>query len=603
MINTNNSVHALRRNLFRALRFVWDSGRGWTIVSGTLLFVQGLLPLGMLYLIKLFVDAVSFHMASPNPEEGLSEVVFLLLVLGGLAVANTGCSILRGFVGTGQSQAVTDYMSSMLHAKSTEVDLQYYEEPRYYDTLHRAQQEASSRPTRILSALFDVGQNGISLIAIGGLLFWFHWGILVVLILSALPIVFVRLRYGKKLYAWQKGNTPAERESWYLNLMLTRDTHAKEIRLFDLGSLFMDRFRHLRNRIRGERLSLEGRRSAAELAAHSTSMAAAVGVNIFFAYSTLQGALTLGDLVMYFQAVQRGAGFLQSIMGSIAYLYESNLFLTHLYEFLDIKPKSTEAIRPQTIHRPLRKGIVFDHVKFNYPNGTRKVLEDISLTIEPGEHIALVGENGAGKTTLVKLLTRLYDPSDGSITLDGIDLRHLNPSDLRQQISVVFQDFAKYHFTARENIWLGNISLPRDSESLAIAAEQAGIGEALRRLPRGLDTMLGRWFEGGEELSIGEWQKIALARAFFRNSPIVILDEPTSAMDARAEYELFQRFHELAKGRTAILISHRLSTVKMADRVYVLDDGRILESGHHDDLVERDGEYAKLFALQAQYYL
>lgn len=601
-MKTDNSIHTLRKNLFRALRFVWDSGRGWTIASGALLFVQGLLPLGMLYLIKLVVDAVTANMASPNPEDGLNEVVFLLLVLGGLAVANTGCGILRQFVSTGQSQAVTDYMASMLHAKSTEVDLEYYEEPQYYDTLHRAQQEASSRPPRILSSLFDVGQNGISLIAIGGLLFWVHWGILVALIVSALPIIFVRLRYGRKLFAWQKGNTPAERESSYLNLMLTRDTHAKEIRLFDLGDFFMDRFRFLRQRIRGERLSLEGRRSAAELVAHSTSMATAVGVNIFFAYQALHGVLTLGDLVMYFQAVQRGAGFLQSLMGSIAFLYESNLFLTHLYEFLDIQPKAMESSRFQAIHRPLRKGIVFDQVKFNYPNGTRKVLEEISLTIEPGEHVALVGENGAGKTTLVKLLTRLYDPSGGRITLDGIDLRHLNPRDLRQQISVVFQDFAKYHFTARENIWLGNISMSRDSQGLAEAAEQAGIGEALRRLPKGLDTMLGRWFEGGEELSIGEWQKIALARAFFRNSPIVILDEPTSAMDARAEYELFQRFHELAKGRTAILISHRLSTVKMADRVYVLDDGRILESGHHDDLVERDGEYAKLFELQAQYY-
>ena len=235
----------------------------------------------------------------------------------------------------------------------------------------------------------------------------------------------MRLRFGKKLYTWQMGKTPAERESWYLNWMITRDTHAKEIRLFDLGPLFISRFRSLRDRIRGERLSLEGRRAVAELVAQSSSMVAGVGVNIFFAYQTLQGVLTLGDLVMYFTAVQRGAAFLQKIMGSIAFLYESNLFLTHLYEFLDLEPKILEPSRPQVIQRPLCRGIVLDHVKFKYPGGTRKVLEDITLTIEPGEHIALVGENGAGKSTLVKLIARLYDPSEGRITLDGIDLRQL----------------------------------------------------------------------------------------------------------------------------------------------------------------------------------
>lgn len=601
-MKSNKKLDSLPQNLFRALQFVWDSGRGWTLASGALLIVQGLLPLGMLYLIKLVVDSVTASLSGSNPESGFSEVVFLLILLGVIAISNIGCSILKMFVRTGQGQAVTDYMSSLLHAKSNEVDMAYYEEPQYYNTLHRAQAEASSRPTRILDSLFDVGQNAISLVAIGGLLFWFHWAIPTVLILTAVPIVWVRFRYGARLFAWQKGKTPAERESWYLDRMLTRDDHAKEIRLFGLGNLFMNRFRTLRKDIRQERLSMEGKRAIAELLAHAGSFTAVIGINIFFAHQTLHGFLTLGDLVMYFQAVQRGAGFLQSLMQSISFLLESNLFLSHLYEFLDLKPQVLEPVCPQILPRPLREGIKFDHVRFQYPNGTRKVLEDITLSIEPGEHIALVGENGAGKTTLVKLMARLYDPSDGRITLDGVDLRQFKLSELRQNISVVFQDFSKYHFTARENIWLGNTSLPRDSDHVAEAARQAGIDEMLRRMPKGYETMLGRWFEGGEELSVGEWQKIALARAFLRDAQIVILDEPTSAMDAKAEYELFQRFHELTKGRTAILISHRLSTVKMVDRVYVLDEGRILESGHHDELVERAGKYAELFSLQAQYY-
>ena len=305
---------------------------------------------------------------------------------------------------------------------------------------------------------------------------------------------------------------------------------------------------------------------------------------------------------MYFQAVQRGSGFLQNVIKNLAYLYESNLFLSNLYEFLDIEPKTVQATHPRAMPKPLKKGIVFERVKFQYPGGARKVLEDINLTIEPGEHVALVGGNGAGKTTLVKLLCRLYDPTEGRITLDGIDLRDLNRSDWQKQTSVVFQDFVKYQFTARDNIWLGNIALPSDSSRVIAAAQQAGIHGTLSQLPRGYDTTLGRWFEGGEELSMGEWQKIALARAFLRDAQIIILDKPTSAMDARAEYELFQRFHELTKGRTSILISHRLSSVRMVDRVFVLKDGEILESGPHDELVERNGEYAKLFGLQAQYY-
>jgi len=273
-----------------------------------------------------------------------------------------------------------------------------------------------------------------------------------------------------------------------------------------------------------------------------------------------------------------------------------------VYEFLSIKPRLVGPSMPKPIPHPLKRGVGFHHVSFHYPGGNRKILDDVSLEIRPGEHIALVGENGAGKTSLVKLLCRLYDPTHGKLTLDGIDLRDFSVEDVRRQISIMFQDYVQYHLSARENIWLGDTSFPLESGHIEAAVKQAGAQGIFKKLSAGYDTILGRRFEGGEELSIGEWQKIALARAFFRDSGILVLDEPTSAMDARAEYELFQRFHALTKGRTAILISHRLSSVKMVDRIYVLEHGKIVESGTHDELVSWNSRYATLFEMQAEKY-
>ena len=289
-------------------------------------------------------------------------------------------------------------------------------------------------------------------------------------------------------------------------------------------------------------------------------------------------------------------------MGSLAGLYEDNLFLSNLYEFLDLKRTVIEPVHARPVPQPMQRGIVLDHVSFQYPAGTRKVLEDISLTIRPGEVVALVGENGSGKTTLIKLLCRLYDPTGGTITIDGVDLRQFETKALRHEIAIIFQDYAHYHLTARENIWLGNTALPPDHERVIAAARRSGADDVISALPHGYDTILGKWFEDGEELSIGEWQKVALARAFMRDAQIIVLDEPTSSMDAKAEYEVFQSFRQLVSGRTAILISHRFSTVRMADRIYVLKHGSIIEGGTHEELIDRQGVYADLFERQARSY-
>jgi len=592
----------LLSNIGWASRFVWQSGPGLTIANVILVIVQGVLPLVGLYLIKLVIDAVSAGLVEPNRIAAAKEVTFLIILSGCVLLLENILGTVAGLVSARQAHFVTDRMYDILHAKSIEMDLEYYENSDYYDTLHRAQQEAPYRPTRIVNGLLQLGQSAISLIAITALLVSFHWSVPIFLIVAAIPGLLVRFRFAEKTFKWQRKRTPSERQAWYLNSLLTHDSHAKEIRLFNLGSLFADRFRQLRTQLRRENLSLATRRSIAELIAQSGAIIAAFAFYGFLAFRALQGLISLGDLVMFYQAIQRGQSYLRQFFGGIANLYENNLFLTYVHEFLSLKPKIVEPIRARPIRKPLAKGIVFDRLSFQYPNSGRKILEEITLTIHPGEHVALVGENGAGKTTLVKLLSRLYDPTEGAITFDGVNLRDLSLIDLRREIGIIFQDYAKYQLTAKENIWLGNIDLPPEEEGIIRAARQAGADDIISGLPNGYDTVLGKVFENGVELSIGEWQKIALARAFLRQAQIIVLDEPTSAMDAKAEYELFNKFHQLAKGRIAILISHRLSTVKMVDRIYVLEGGKITESGTHNELIHQGGKYAYLFERQAQHY-
>ena len=589
-------------HLDRALRLVWQSGSGWTIASLALVLVQGVLPLASLYLMKLVVDAVTAGLTATDKGAAFSQVGFLIILTALVSLITSATGSAASFVSEAQGLNVTDRVQDIIHAKSIEADLEYYENSQYYDTLHRAQQEAPYRPTRILNGLLQVGQNLISLVAMVGLLVSLHWGVAIALFITAIPNVLVRLKYAKTMYKWSRGRTPAERLAWYFDWMLTRDSHAKEVRLFDLGTLFRTRYRELRKQLRQERLRIASRRSLADLGAQVVAMLGVFGSYAFIAYRTVHGMVTLGDLVMYYQAFQRGQGFLKDVLGGMAGLYEDSLFLSNLYEFLDLKRKVVEPARPQPVPRPMRSGIVFDHVQFRYPESSRSILENINFSIRPGEVVALVGENGSGKTTLVKLLCRLYDPGEGRITLDGIDLREFETTALRREMSVIFQDYAHYNLTARENIWFGNAALPADEAAIAEAARQAGADQLIKRLPLGYDTVLGKWFENGEELSIGEWQKVALARAFLRDAQIIVLDEPTSAMDAKAEYEVFERFRALLRGKAAILISHRFSTVRMADNIYVLDGGRIIEGGTHADLIRLNGTYARLFETQAKHY-
>lgn len=587
--------------LLRGLALVWQAAPSWTALQLFLLVLQGLVPLAALYLTKLIVDAVTGAVGGEGTA-AFGRVGMLIAAAGGVAAIGAGIRMLSNLVAEVQALRLGDRVHEVLHAKSVEVDLQYYENSEYHDTLHRAQEVAPYRPNRIVTGIAQVLQNGLSLLAILGLLIAFHWSLPLILFGAAIPGVLVKLRYSRRLYAWTLRMTPATRKSRYINSLLTGVQTAKEIRLFDLGSMFMERFNDLRALVRNEKISLVRRRSLLDFGASLIALAAVFGAFAFIALRALAGDITIGDMVMYFGAFQRGQDFFRDTLGGMAGLYEDNLFLTDLQHFLELEPTVVDPVEPKPFPRPIRQGIVIDHLSFRYPGSQRTVLEDISMDIRPGEHVALVGENGSGKTTLVKLLCRLYDPSSGSIRVDNVDVRDFATRELRREIGIIFQDFVRYHLSVRDNIWFGNVQVPIDSAAIMEAASRTGADAVAARLPKGLDTMLGKEFEPGSELSLGEWQKVAIARAFMRDTQIIVLDEPTASLDARSEAQVFEHFHELARDRAAILISHRLSTVKMVDRIFVLDRGRIVESGPHDELIRRGGTYAQLFELQARHY-
>ena len=586
-------------HLPRALRLVWQAARAWMIAWITLLILQGLLPAAAVYLTKLIVDGLVTTLKAGSPWTEVRWVLILVAALGGLIVMMQITASAIGWVRTVQAELLQDHINSLIHNKSVTADLAFYEFPDYYDHLHRARSEASYRPIALLENLGSLLQNSITLIAMSAILIPLGPWLSLALLLSTLPAFFVVLRYALAQYQWRMCSTPDERRICYLDWLMTSGEAAAELRLFGLGSHFQKAYKALGQKVRTGRLQIAWRQSIAELAAGVFALLITGVVLTWMVWKALHGLITIGDLALIYAAFNQGQRLMRTLLENVGQLYANSLFLENLFEFLALSPIVIES--PPEKAKSLsdvRHEISFRNVSFSYPQNERRVLEDFSLTIPAGQIAALVGPNGAGKTTLIKLLCRFYDPTKGRIEIDGSDLRELPIQHLHRLITVLFQQPVHYNTTVRENVWYGDLEYQPKLSEVENAVHAAGAEEIVTRLPQGYESLLGRWFTGGTELSVGEWQRVALARAFLRRAPIIILDEPTSSLDPWAEADWLQRFRHLAWGRTAIIITHRFTTAMHADVIHVMDSGRIVESGTHEDLIDQNGRYAESWTRQ-----
>jgi ATP-binding cassette subfamily B protein len=580
-------------NIHRSLSFVWTSARNWTFTWLLLLFVQGLLPVATVYLTKLIVDDVAAAAGAGARWETISPI----LLAGALMAAVLLLTELLGnaitWIREIQAERLKNYISSLIHQKSIEADLAFYESSEFYDHLHRARDEAGYRPVALLENLGSVFQNGITLVAMAAVLIRFGLWIPVALFVSTLPAFYVVLRFSRKQHRLWTETTSDERRSWYYDWLLTSGESASELRLFSIGDHFSSLYQLLRQGLFQKRLKLTGKRTLAQLAAGMIGLAITAGALAWMVWRVVQGAGTLGDLALFYQAFNKGQGLMRSMLHNVGQVYSNSLFLGSLFEFLALRPKVVDPTNPVRFPSLVRKGISLENVSFRYPGSERPALRDFSLELPAGQMTALVGANGAGKSTLIKLICRFYDPCSGHIRLDGVDLRDFEVRELRQAITVLFQKPVQYNDTVSRNISLGNLRMNPSHRDIEHAAAAAGAEGTIVQLPDGYDTRLGRMFENGEELSVGQWQRIALARAFLRRAPILLLDEPTSAMDSWAEADWLGRIRDQIRGQTVLIITHRFSTAMHADRIHVMDSGRIVESGTHQELIGLKGMYER----------
>jgi len=583
----------------RALDLVWTTSRRLTLALAVLTLVAGVLPAVVAYIGQLIVDTVVAAMNSPEHE--IREVLWLVsmeaVVVTLIAASQRGLSASQSLLRALLGQRV----NVMILEKALTMQLENFEDSEFYDKMTQARREASRRPLSLVNRTFSLVQNGISLVSYAVLLFAFSPWAVVILIGAGLPSFFAEAKFSGEAFQLFRWRSPETRMQMYLETVIAREDSIKEVKLFQLGPRLLKRYRDIFKKLFVEDRRLTLRRDGWGFILGLISTAAFYGAYAWIVITTINGEISLGAMTMYLVLFRQGQSAVAASLSAVSGMYEDNLYLSNLYDYLG----QAVTMRSGTADHGAdpQRGVEFEHVSFRYPGASSDALHDVSLSLKPGESLALVGENGSGKTTLIKLLTRLYEPTEGRILLDGLDLKEWDINVLRQRIGVIFQDFGRYQFSAGENIGAGDERYFDDADRWSKAATTGMAASFIEEMPKGYQTQLGRWFKDGRELSGGQWQKIALSRAFMRSdADILVLDEPTAAMDASSEAEIFDHFRTESHSKMTILISHRFSTVRAAKKIIVIQEGEILEQGNHESLLEQNGRYAHLFKLQARGY-
>ncbi|MEH2276579.1 MAG: ABC transporter ATP-binding protein [Nostoc sp.] len=587
----------------RAVSLVWTTSRSLTILLASLTIVAGLLPGAISYISKLIVDAVVFA-SQVNSHNGFVNIYPSLFYVGLEAIAvillagsQRGLTICQSLLRALMGQRV----NVLILEKALTLDLRQFEDSEFYDKLTNARREASVRPLSLVSRTFGLVQSALSLITYGILLVNFSVWAVLVLILAAMPVFITETKFAGEAFRLFSWRAPETRQQHYLESLLAREDFVTEVKLYQLGEMLLGRYRDLFDQLYDEDRNLTLRRGLWGYLLSLISTGAFYLAYAWIVLETVLGKISLGDMTMYLTVFRQGQSTFSNALTSIGGMYEDNLYLSNLYDFLEEEvPRSWGKA---TIGLDSQDGIRFENVSFTYPGSSKPALRNISLHLKPREKLAIVGENGSGKTTLIKLLTRLYTPDSGRIFLDGLDLQEWDVDVLQRRISVIFQNFVRYQFSVGENIGVGDVEHLENKTRWQTAAQKGMAQSFIEQLPQSFQTQLGRWFKEGQELSGGQWQKIALSRAFMRSqADILVLDEPTSAIDAQAEFEIFNHFRAITQNQMVLLISHRFSTVRMADKILVIENGEVIEQGTHEDLLQLGGRYAKLFLLQAAGY-
>ncbi|MEO1409603.1 MAG: ABC transporter ATP-binding protein [Bacteroidota bacterium] len=589
------------KNLLPFFRLIWQASPRMTLANILLRIIKAGVPLATLYIGKEIIDTV---IALMQGEPGADQNYLWLLVGLELGIAVLSDLISRGItlMDSLLGDLFSNRISEDLIRHAAHLDLYQFEDPVFYDKLERARRQTTGR-TILMSQVLQQCQDVISLVFLGGGLVFFSPWLILLLIVAVIPSFLGETHFNHRTYSLTRSWTPERRELDYLRFIGASDETAKEVKIFGLADFVTERFRELSDSYYRANRQIAVRRALVGSLLSSIGTLSYYGAYVYIIFQTVGGLLTVGTLTFLAGSFRRMRGMLQGIMRRFSSIAKEALYLQDLFDFFALQPTIQSAPQALAVPQPIRRGFTFENVSFKYLNSERWAIRHLSFHLEAGEKLALVGENGAGKTTLVKLLARLYEPTEGRILLDGVDLRDYDLTDLRQQIGIIFQDYIRFQMTAADNIAIGDIGRRENLPDIQSAARKSLADAVIEDLPDRYEQVLGKRFANGVELSGGQWQKVALGRAYLRNAQLLILDEPTSALDARAEHEVFQRFAELIQGKSAVLISHRFSTVRMADRILFLENGRLLELGSHEELLARDGKYAELFHLQAQGYL